>query len=72
DVAKCNARMLWNTTTKARCHRNNANRIVNPSGQPICISWQRPRKCDRNHTDLHECSGCGQTSHGACDCPLAQ
>ncbi|KAJ7740116.1 hypothetical protein B0H16DRAFT_1266224, partial [Mycena metata] len=56
NVGQCNSPTLWNGTTKARCHRNDGNRIINPGGQTICLYWQRPRKCDRNHAELHECS----------------
>ncbi|KAJ7243503.1 hypothetical protein C8J57DRAFT_1191823, partial [Mycena rebaudengoi] len=65
DVSKCSARVLWNGSTKSRTRRTEDGQLINPAGHSICLSWQRPNSCRRNHRDLHECSGCGQTSHGA-------
>ena len=45
-------------------------RIVKRNGgDPICYIFNAStRKCDRQHSDLHVCSLCGSSDHGACTC----
>jgi hypothetical protein len=72
NVTKCSLDNFWDGT-KARCRRNEDGRIINPSGQTLCIDWQRPKGCTaRDHDHRHECSGCGRQDHGAQHCPRAQ
>ncbi|KAF8878935.1 hypothetical protein BD779DRAFT_1553147 [Infundibulicybe gibba] len=73
DVAKCNAKILWDKTTPARCRRDGEGRIINPQGQILCFNFQRKAGCpSRSHDDRHECTGCGKRDHGAARCPLAE
>lgn len=71
QVGSCNARTLWDGKTEARCRREgNSKQILNPTGKVLCGDWQRESGCvGSNHN--HECSGCGQLSHGAQKCHLA-
>lgn len=72
EMAKCNSGVFWNGKP-SRCRRNARGRVVNPDGTEICLDWQLARGCSsRNHSDRHECSGCGRSDHGAHSCHLAQ
>ena len=72
DVAKCSSSTLWNGGT-ARCSRNDRGRIVNPHGVEVCTEFQREQGCtSRSSRHVHECSGCGKSTHGADTCSLAQ
>ncbi|KAJ7760239.1 hypothetical protein DFH07DRAFT_740798, partial [Mycena maculata] len=72
NVTGCRSPTLWNGSP-ARCHRDGKGRILNPQGGEICIDFQLLRGCKggfRNgQKHLHECSGCGLSSHGASNCP---
>ncbi|KAI0076916.1 hypothetical protein K474DRAFT_1558384, partial [Panus rudis PR-1116 ss-1] len=71
-IHRCNAELLW-SGGKARCYRNEKNRIAAPGGREICLDWQRTRGCSsQSGRHLHECSGCASPNHGAHSCPLAQ
>ncbi|KAH9941912.1 hypothetical protein B0H21DRAFT_793808, partial [Amylocystis lapponica] len=70
ELSRCDSSTLWNGKA-ARCFRNSTGRIIDPHGAVVCINFQRVRGCSgRGH--LHECSGCGNSEHGAYECPLAQ
>ena len=71
DVRNCNNGELWDGSP-ARCQRDSNNHLVNPQGQLVCTDWQRPLGCHLKHAAIHECSGCGNTAHGAQDCAKAQ
>jgi len=71
-VSECNLPNLWNGDP-ARCRRFPNKGITNPRGQRICVEWQRPHGCrDLSSKHIHECSGCGDSGHGAHKCPLAE
>lgn len=72
DPVTCQATVLWDGHTKARCGRTSAGGLLNPKGEALCIRWQLQSGCREVHSYKHECSGCGDASHGACKCPLAQ
>ncbi|KAJ7208919.1 hypothetical protein GGX14DRAFT_365007, partial [Mycena pura] len=71
-VKDCQSETLWNGSTPARTKRNQEGRLVNSRNDVICLGWQRPSGCTRNHSSRHECSGCGSPNHGAQKCHLAQ
>lgn len=71
DIVSCNRVMLWDNVTRARCKRNSHGRLVNQADQEVCIDFQCGRGCKQSG-HIHECSGCGETSHGALQCSLAQ
>ena len=65
--------MLWDGKHKARCTRTDEGRIVNEAGQSLCHNWNQTIGCkDKTSRHVHECSGCGDPSHGAQDCSLAE
>ncbi|KAF9220079.1 hypothetical protein BS17DRAFT_715661, partial [Gyrodon lividus] len=72
DVRNCGWSEFWDGTP-TRCHRNVDRRLVNPQGSVVCTDWQRPFGCHSKHPSvIHECSGCGDTKHGAQSCARAQ
>jgi hypothetical protein len=72
DTTHCKATLLWDRS-QLHCHRNDLGRLVNPTGLVLCSDWQLPRSClNPSHPDRHECSGCGNKSHGAQGCPRSQ
>ena len=72
DVRNCNRGELWDGTP-CHCQRNPDGFLINPNGQAVCTDWQRPFGCRTKHSaTLHECSGCGDSGHGAQSCPKAQ
>jgi hypothetical protein len=44
DTRKCRADVLWDGS-KARCHKNDEGRIVNPTGTTLCSGWNSQRGC---------------------------
>lgn len=71
-VLECNSPLLWNG---AKCYvsRTAEGRLVDPRGEVLCTDWQHPNGCSLTHRAAkHNCSGCGQDSHGAQECDLAQ
>jgi hypothetical protein len=72
QVHKCAATKFW-SGDPARCTRNDRGRLINPDGAVICGDFQKTAGCaSSDGTHKHECSGCGQRSHGAQACPLAE
>ncbi|KAI0037963.1 hypothetical protein FA95DRAFT_1506252 [Auriscalpium vulgare] len=72
DVGHCNRARLWDDSRATRCTRNARDRLA-VGDTEICLAWQLPNGCQStNHLERHACSGCGDTSHGANGCPLAQ
>lgn len=72
-VHKCRASLLWNGKHKAPCTRGEDGRITNEVGQVLCSDWNKPIGCkDGSPRHVHQCSGCGDTSHGAQECPRAE
>lgn len=62
------------SNTRTRCHRDSKGRLFNDRGQPVCYNWQRPQRCEASgpdHAYLHECSACGDSTHGAAQCSLS-
>ncbi|KIL59849.1 hypothetical protein M378DRAFT_60503, partial [Amanita muscaria Koide BX008] len=71
-ISECRAVTLWDGKTASRCTKHDG-QLTNPHRRPICLDWQRPGGCNhRDHSERHECSGCGASQHGAQQCPLAQ
>ncbi|KIL60832.1 hypothetical protein M378DRAFT_52478, partial [Amanita muscaria Koide BX008] len=72
DPKKCFSKTLWDNS-KAHCSRNKAGYLVNPQGFVLCTSWNQMQGCeDDRHPARHECSGCGEKTHGAQTCPRTQ
>jgi len=72
EVRKCQASSLW-SGEPAIVTRDGRGRIFDKSGRELCIDWQCRRGCSsRSKSHVHSCSGCGEESHGAQNCPLAQ
>ncbi|KAI0343907.1 hypothetical protein BDW22DRAFT_1327631, partial [Trametopsis cervina] len=72
DVRSCHETTIW-SGAPARSRRNSDGRLVNKNGLILCIDFQRQGRCaGTGDYHLHECSGCGATSHGAKDCHLAK
>ncbi len=73
EVTKCAAATFWSGQGKTRCRRNSRKRIINPDGLELCTDWQREVGCtQKGQRHNHECSGCGESAHGASECSLAQ
>ena len=72
-IRKCQASTLWNGQHKMRCSRTEDGRIVDGKGRILCSNWNQSSGCDdKSARHIHECSGCGETSHGAQECGLAE
>lgn len=72
DVRSCTSTKLWDGT-RAWSTRNTVGNLIGPDGRELCTNWQRPNGCTvSSHPDMHLCSGCGEKSHGAQDCPRGQ
>lgn len=75
NIYKCRARLLWDRSNPAYVTRSEEGHLTNPNGARLCYDWQRPNGCSnslRAHGGRHECSGCGEASHGAQTCPHAE
>jgi hypothetical protein len=71
-IHKCNASTTWDGQP-TYASRNQHGRLINSRGLPMCSDWQRPKGCpSHDHDARHICSGCGDPSHGAQECPRAQ
>ena len=72
-IRKCQATTLWNGQQKARCSRDEEGRIIDNSGRTLCNNWNQTVGCkDGSTRHIHECSGCGEPTHGAQNCRLAE
>ncbi|KAL6310444.1 hypothetical protein BKA93DRAFT_721889 [Sparassis latifolia] len=71
QITCCNATMRWNNSGPSRCTRSSKGKIINPDGITICTDWQCPQSCT-SKSHRHECSGCGDSSHGAHQCHFAE
>ena len=72
-IRSCQATLLWDGKHKSRCTRTIDGRVVDATGRPLCYNWNQTMGCkDKSARHLHECSGCGDASHGAQDCNLAE
>jgi hypothetical protein len=68
----CNSSTLWNGKP-TRCQRSREGRITDKRGRILCTDYQRYGYCSRKGpTHIHECSGCGDKTHGARRCPFAK
>ena len=71
-IRECRAPYLWDGKHKARCQRSNG-KLIDNKGRQLCRNWNNTDGCkDSRARHIHECSGCGDTSHGAQACSLAQ
>ncbi|EPS94629.1 hypothetical protein FOMPIDRAFT_1134021, partial [Fomitopsis schrenkii] len=49
------------------------NLVLIDNGRTLCCDWQRLDGCNSHlHDSRHLCSGCGQSTHGAQNCPRAE
>ena len=72
QVHECNEPNL-SDGSPAYAFRNSDNRLTDGKGNVLCSDWQRPNGCSLPHKSAkHECSGCGNASHGAQKCHRAQ
>ena len=73
QIRKCQASVLWDGQRKAKCSRTEDGRIIDGEGRTLCTNWNQSLGCREKSTrHIHECSGCGETSHGAQECGLAE
>jgi len=71
-IRNCQEQLLWDGQTKARCHRADG-KIVDQKGRTLCSNWNQSIGCkEKLSRHIHECSGCGESSHGAQECGLAE
>lgn len=71
NIRMCKRTTLWDNKTPARCVQNKHGHLSNPAGIELCTNYQRLNGCtDTTHPTKHECSECGEPSHGAASCPL--
>ena len=72
-IRKCKAANLWDGQHKSRCARTDDGQIVDINGRTLCNNWNQTIGCkDKSSRHIHECSGCGESSHGAQDCSFAE
>ena len=65
-IRKCQASTLWDGQHKTRCSRTPDRKIIDSSGHTLCSNWNQTIGCnDKSSRHIHECSGCGESSHGA-------
>ena len=72
-VRECQLPHTWDDTHSmfATCKKGKLVRRSDSSA--LCYEWQRASSCrSRSHDDNHICSRCGDSKHGAFDCPRAQ
>ena len=73
NIRTCRVDTLWDGKRKTRCTRNEDGKIVDEAGRPLCHNWNQVVGCkDGSSRHIHECSGCGESSHGAQECYLAE
>jgi hypothetical protein len=71
-IRHCQSPTLWDNENKSHCSRNAEGRITDEAGRFLCLNWNQAVGCkDKFARHIHECSGCGNTTHGAQQCPLA-
>ena len=71
DCLPCNLSSLWDNSSPSHCSCDQQGHLLNKSGRALCWDFQHPRGCSgQGHN--HECSGCGDPTHGAQECPHCQ
>ncbi|KAL6302098.1 hypothetical protein BKA93DRAFT_709857, partial [Sparassis latifolia] len=71
-VNACAAAVLWDQSLSTLAHCVDKLLMLR-DGRPLCLDWQRPNSCpNHKHDQKHICSGCGENTHGAQDCPRAE
>ena len=69
NMSKCRKDTL-SDGKPARSLRNEFGQLVNENGKTLCVDFQRPEGCTGGcRGPRHRCSGCGESQHGAADCP---
>jgi hypothetical protein len=72
DIPRCDLETTWNGHPTLAT-RVKGDLILRRDGSLLCVDWQRYAGCtSHRHDNRHLCSGCGQASHGAQNCPRAQ
>ena len=72
-IRKCQALSIWDGQHKSRCSRSADGRIIDGEGHTLCSNWNQTIGCtDKSSRHIHECSGCGESSHGTQGCPLTE
>lgn len=72
-IKNCRLPRTWDGKHKTSCYRSNDHRIIDGTGRSLCINWNQVVGCkDKSSKHIHECSGCGDSSHGAQECRLAE
>ncbi|KAF9783705.1 hypothetical protein BJ322DRAFT_1021516 [Thelephora terrestris] len=62
-----------NLPSHATLGRAEDGRIIDGKGRILCSNWSQLVGCrEKSSGHIHECSGCGEKSHGAQDCDRAQ
>ncbi|KAF9791939.1 hypothetical protein BJ322DRAFT_1026297 [Thelephora terrestris] len=73
SIRQCQATHLWNDSEETRCSRTEEGRIIDKAGRILCTNWNQTVGCTQRFSrHIHECSGCGKSSHGAQRCPRAE
>ncbi|KAG1735861.1 uncharacterized protein EDB91DRAFT_1055922 [Suillus paluster] len=71
-IVECNASRTWDNLfdTFSQCIQKG---LWAKDGRQLCTAWQRDDSCSiTQHNNVHICSGCGSTEHGAQQCARAQ
>ncbi|EPS98848.1 hypothetical protein FOMPIDRAFT_1091889, partial [Fomitopsis schrenkii] len=72
-VFNCDATKTWDQAFDTIATRVDKNLVLIDNGRTLCCDWQRLDGCNsRLHDSCHLCSGCGQSTHGAQNCPRAE
>jgi len=72
-IRSCQSPKLWDGKRNSHCSRNAKGQVIDGAGRFLCLNWNQVIGCkDGTARHVHECSGCGNASHGAQDCPLAE
>ena len=72
-VRECQLPRTWDDTHSTFATRERGKLVHRSDSSALCYEWQRASSCrSRSHDDNHICSGCGDSKHGAFDCPRAQ
>ncbi|KAF8965574.1 hypothetical protein BDZ97DRAFT_1601663, partial [Flammula alnicola] len=71
-IGECTATRTWNKAHQTLSKRENR-QLWTYDGRQLCCEWQKHSGCrSSQHNERHICSGCGQATHGAANCPRAE
>lgn len=71
-IRQCQSPTLWNGK-KTKVTRAEDGGITDSKGRRLCLNWNLTPGCkDKLGGHIHECSGCGDPTHGAQNCSYAE